>query len=135
MKAFLSTGSIAVVRGLFILANAVVLCGALLPPHAGPSLLPWDKAEHFAAFFGLLLLALPAFPELPLWQLAVLLCAEGGLIEILQGLPFIHRDPDIKDWLADSAGIMAVIAVILAGCLRAQGDRTSSPEPDEPPLA
>ena len=31
--------------------------GVFAPPGSAPSLMPWDKAEHFTAYFGLALLA------------------------------------------------------------------------------
>ena len=42
----------------------------------------------------------------------------GALIEIIQGLPFVHRDRDVRDWVADTVAIGAVMGVVLAARLR-----------------
>jgi len=41
------------------------------------------------------------------WALAAALVLAGGGIEIVQG--FVGREPDWKDWIADMAGIAAVL--------------------------
>lgn len=80
---------------------------AELPPSHAPSLFPWDKAEHFSAFFVLTCLAGAAFPRRPLVIMALALSLFGCVIELVQALPFIHRDCDVWDWVADTIGIAA----------------------------
>ena len=82
---------------------------AVLPFHHGGSLLPWDKAQHFVAFYALTVLALLAFPRTHVLVPAVALSCFGALIEVVQGLPMVHRDCDWHDWLADTIAIAAVL--------------------------
>jgi hypothetical protein len=103
------------------LAGCVLLTGmgAFSPPGAPrPHLFPWDKAEHFSAFFAMTVCALAALPRAPAWWLGVMLSLAGGLIEVVQGLPFVDRDSDWKDWAADTLAILAVLGVLAAGRLR-----------------
>lgn len=105
-------------RLAFALAQAVVLWGGFTKGAGQLQILPWDKAEHFIAFLGLMLLATPAFPALSPAVLALALAVEGALIEVVQALPLVGRDGDIRDWLADVAGILTVIGVLVAGYVR-----------------
>jgi hypothetical protein len=103
------------------LAGCVLLtaAGAFSPPGAPrPHLFPWDKAEHFSAFFAMTTCALAAFPRAPAWWLGVMLSLAGALVEVVQGLPFVNRDSDWKDWAADTFAILAVLGVLAAGRLR-----------------
>ena len=93
----------------FWAAAAATFAGAVTPPDLGVKLLPWDKAEHFLAFYALMTIALLAFPRRPPLGIALLLSGFGGLIELVQALPFVHRDAEWGDWLADSAAIGAVL--------------------------
>lgn len=103
---------------LFWPAVALTLVGALTPPARVAGLIPWDKAGHFLAFYCLTMLAVGAFPiRRPVW-IGLALSAFGGLIEIVQGLPAVHRDADWRDWVADSAGIAAVLLVMIAVRIR-----------------
>jgi hypothetical protein len=86
---------------------------AVKPPGDGLKLFPWDKAEHFTAFYVLMGIGAAAFPRRPLWLVGLLLSAFGGLIELVQAIPFVHRDCDVWDWVADSIGVLAVIAPTL----------------------
>jgi len=76
-------------------------------------LVPWDKAEHFFAFYALTGLAVAGFPRGRLWIIAGSLSAFGALIEIVQGLPIVHRDRDFWDWVADSIAIIAALSPML----------------------
>jgi hypothetical protein len=76
-------------------------------------LLPWDKALHFIGFYGLTGLAAAAFPRRNLLLLAAGLCAFGVLIEVVQSTPFVNRDPEFWDWVADSAGILCALLPLL----------------------
>lgn len=105
-------------RLAFVGALCVTFWFAFAPPGHGEGFFPWDKANHILAFFVLTGLALVAFPRVkPAW-LALALSAVGALIEAIQGLPFVHRDCDIWDWVADSCAILAVMAVATGAALR-----------------
>jgi VanZ family protein len=79
----------------------------------GLDFIPWDKAEHFIAFFSLTVLAATAFPATPLLLIGVLLSAFGALIEVVQGLDFVGRDEDFWDWVADTIAIGAAVLPML----------------------
>ena len=83
-----------------------------------PHLFPWDKAEHFSAYFALTACALVAFPRVSLLWIGGLLSASGAAVELIQALPFIHRDCDVKDWVADTVAILAVVGVVIAARVR-----------------
>ena len=76
-------------------------------------LVPWDKAEHFIAFYALTGLGVAAFPRHQLWVIGVLLSSLGALIEFVQGLSIVHRDRDFWDWVADTLAIIAALSPML----------------------
>ena len=90
------------------MACVITLAGAVMPPSEGLQLLPWDKAEHFLAFYVLTSLAVVAFPRGRLIMIAIVLSAFGGLIELVQALPIVHRDAAWGDWVADTVAVAAV---------------------------
>ncbi len=93
--------------------------GAFAPARAPrPHLFPWDKAEHFSAFFALTACALAAFPKVRIVWIALALSACGALVELIQGLPFVHRDMDVHDWVADTIAILAVVGVVIVARIR-----------------
>ncbi len=93
--------------------------GAFSPAGAvHPHLFPWDKAEHFSAFFALTACALAAFPRVKIVWIAAALSGCGALVELIQGLPFVHRDMDVKDWVADTVAILAVVGVVIVARVR-----------------
>ena len=91
---------------------------AVLPPGDGPELLPWDKAQHFLAFYVLAGLGAAAFPRQALWAPAVGLLAFGGLIELVQALPMVGRDSDFGDWVADAVGVAFALGPLGLGWWR-----------------
>ena len=100
-------------QAAFFAALIFTFYSAVIPPGHAVQLVPWDKAEHFIAFYGLTGLAVAAFPRAKLWVIAAVLSAFGGLIEIVQGLPFVNRDEDFWDWVADSIAISAALSPML----------------------
>jgi hypothetical protein len=86
---------------------------AVIPPRQAVQLVPWDKAEHFIAFYTLTGLAVAAFPRHRLVIIAALLSGFGALIEFVQGLSIVHRDRDFWDWVADTLAILAALAPML----------------------
>lgn len=67
-----------------------------------------DKTHHLLAFFAL---ALPLSAARPRWALWIALAATayGGAIELIQ--PYVGRDKDIVDFIADAAGAMSGAAL------------------------
>ena len=61
-----------------------------------------DKAHHLIAFAALILPAATAAPRV-LWRLWPLALLYGGAIELIQ--PWVGRDGDIRDALADGLGL------------------------------
>jgi hypothetical protein len=101
---------LALARIAFFAALAFTFYSAVIPPREALQLVPWDKAEHFIAFYVLTGLAVVAYPKRNLFVLAAMLSAFGALIEIVQGLPMVHRDRDFWDWVADTIAIASVLA-------------------------
>jgi hypothetical protein len=100
-------------RGAFFAALLFTFYSAVIPPSHALQLVPWDKAEHFIAFYALTGLAAAAFPRANLLLIAALLSGFGALIELVQGTPLVHRDMDFWDWVADSLAITAALAPML----------------------
>jgi hypothetical protein len=98
---------------VFFAALAFTFYSAVIPPKQAVQLVPWDKAEHFIAFYGLTGLAAAAFPKRNLIAIAVLLSGFGAFIEFVQGLPMVNRDRDIWDWVADTIAIVAALSPML----------------------
>jgi hypothetical protein len=102
-----------VARAAFFAALLFTFYSAVVPPAHALELTPWDKATHFIAFYTLTGLAVAAFPKNNLAVLAALLSGFGALIEIVQGLPLVHRDRDFWDWVADTIAIACALAPML----------------------
>ena len=106
-------------RAAFWLAVAFAVTMAALPQ---PPQLPidgyGDKFEHMLAFATLALLASLAFPKAPLLRVGERLSFLGALIEVVQSIPSLHRDCDIRDWIADTLAVAAVLGLVwIAGRL------------------
>ena len=88
-------------------ALAFALVMAVLPK---PPSLPiddlGDKFAHMLAFFTLTLLAGMGWPRSAMLRWAIGLSVIGAGIEVVQMIPFLHRDSDWRDWVADSAAIL-----------------------------
>ncbi len=97
----------------FFAALLFTFYSAVIPPRQAVQLVPWDKAEHFIAFYTLTGLAVAAFPRHRLVIIAALLSGFGALIEFVQGLSIVHRDRDFWDWVADTLAILAALAPML----------------------
>ncbi len=113
-------------RATFVAALLFTFYSAVVPPARAVQLVPWDKAEHFIAFYALTGLAAAAFPRRNLAWIALGLSAFGALIEVVQGLPMVHRDEDFWDWVADTLAVGAALApMLLVGWRRAAGRRAA----------
>jgi hypothetical protein len=71
-----------------------------------------DKLNHIGAFVVLGVLGSLGWKKHPLLLIGCLLFV-GALIEVLQGLPFIGRDRDFLDWVADGGGTIASVIAFL----------------------
>lgn len=91
------------------LAGAVTLALLPHPPHFEEF---GDKAQHMFAFGTLAFLGALAFPRFPKLHLAERLSFLGALVEVLQAIPALHRDCDIRDWIADTIAICAVLILM-----------------------
>ncbi|WP_428332225.1 hypothetical protein [Novosphingobium sp.] len=99
---------------LFWLAMVFAVTMALLPhPPALPIDSLGDKFEHSLAFATLTVLGTFAFPAMPRWRLVERLSFLGALIEVVQSVPELHRDCDIRDWIADTLAIVAATLVLM----------------------
>jgi VanZ family protein len=100
-------------RVALFLAVAVAVTMALLPQ---PPHLPidrfGDKFAHMLAFATMALLAALAYPGIRLVRLGERLSFLGALVEVMQSIPSLHRDCDIRDWVADTIAIVAVLLVV-----------------------
>lgn len=81
------------------------------PPHT-PIDRYGDKIQHMIAFATLAALTAWSYPETPLVRIGERLSFLGALIEVLQAIPALNRDCDIRDWIADTASIAVVLVVI-----------------------
>ncbi|MBF9150703.1 hypothetical protein [Novosphingobium jiangmenense] len=104
-----------VARFTFWPALAFALVMAVLPK---PPSLPiddlGDKFAHMLAFFTLSLLAGVGWPKASLVRAALWLSLIGAGIEVVQMIPFLHRDSDWRDWVADSAAILVALIPVTA---------------------
>lgn len=73
-----------------------------------------DKAQHMFAFATLAFFGAFAFPRFPKAHLAERLSFLGALVEVLQSIPSLHRDCDIRDWIADTIAIVVVLTLLHA---------------------
>ncbi len=73
---------------------------------------PSDKVQHVAAFATLGLLGAWAYHRKSLLQLFAALSAFGAFIEIVQAIPVLHRDCDVKDWIADTLACGVVLVFV-----------------------
>jgi VanZ family protein len=100
--------------GVFALACAVVGWLSLVPTTTIPGLFTlWDKIEHAAAYLGLTLLGLYAFPQ-RMARLAIGLVLGGIGVEILQTTMALGRQGDPADALANTLGIATGLLLALA---------------------
>jgi VanZ family protein len=100
------------VRPAFWLAAAFALVMALLPrPPKLPTGLWGDKVEHIIAFVVLTALAVVAYRQAPKLRIVAGLSLFGAVIELGQTVPALNRDADLRDWIADTAAVLVVVAI------------------------
>jgi hypothetical protein len=83
---------------------------AVLPAQQAVQIASWHYAEHVIAFYVLAVLAAAAYPRLNVIWIAILLSGFGAVIEIVQGLKIVSRDPDFRGWATDTLAIAAALA-------------------------
>jgi len=88
---------------------------------------PSDKIQHIAAFATLALFGAWAYARFPLLQLLVGLSLYGALIEVVQAIPALGRDSDVKDWIADTAA--AALMLVLVRWVRMRRPSEGRPAP------
>jgi len=124
-------------RRLFVLAfwGALLFAyiEAIIPGKDAINLSAWDKMNHMIAFFTITFLARAAYPRIPIFRLFVMMAAFGAFIELSQALPFIGRDAEWDDWLADMIATLVALIVawpfaILADQRRARRASAQAPE-------
>lgn len=107
-----------IARFCLVLAAGVCAIG-MIGPFQGveEALIPWDKAAHFVAFYGLTTLLFLAFPFRRRIDLACMAALAGAAIELAQAMS--GRDADAGDILANSLGVCAVLGPTFIEPLRA----------------
>jgi VanZ family protein len=73
---------------------------------------PSDKIQHIAAFATLGTLGAWSYAQTALPQLLIRLSLFGAAIEIVQAIPALHRDSDVKDWIADTLACGLVLLIV-----------------------
>jgi hypothetical protein len=101
-----------VAAAAFWAAAAFAFVMAVLPHPPEVPGNPNDKVQHIAAFATLSLLGSFAYPRTSLVSLLLRLSLFGAFIEIVQAIPALHRDCDIRDWLADTVAVAVVLLLI-----------------------
>ncbi len=102
-------------RALFWLALVVAVTMAILPhpPHT-PLDQFGDKVEHMTAFAVMSVFAAIGYPAARLPRIGERLSFLGALIEVAQSIPALHRDCDIRDWIADTVAITVTLLIVAA---------------------
>ena len=100
------------VRAAFWATAAFSFVMAALPHPPDVPGRPNDKVEHIVAFATLAALASFAYPRAALMRLLAGLSLFGAFIEVVQAIPVLQRDSDIKDWVADTAAVAVVLALV-----------------------
>ena len=73
---------------------------------------PNDKIQHMVAFATLGLLAGWGYARTPVLRLLVGLSIYGAVIELVQALPALNRDSDVKDWVVDTIACGIVLSIV-----------------------
>ncbi len=117
---------LAIFRTLFwcALIGATVLAIMPHPPEL-PTDAFGDKVNHILAFSVMAFLAAFGWPRAPRLRTVERLSFLGALIEVVQSIPALHRDCDIRDWIADT------LAVILVTLIATWLTRRTTPDPGQ----
>jgi VanZ family protein len=118
-----STAFLRLLQVGFWAALLFTLFSAFAPSSQVENLLPWDKAQHFLAFYVLSVLGAAAFPKRSLIVIGSVLSGLGALIELVQATPFVARDGDVFDWVADTVAIVVALGPVVLMHWRARMQR------------
>lgn len=100
-------------RCLFVITIVSVTVLALLPQGDVQITTGWDKANHFFAFFVLLLLLDNAYPLKNMWTSKIpVLVFYGVLLEILQAFS-PDRQASLLDVVADISGLAGYQVIVV----------------------
>jgi VanZ family protein len=94
----------------FWLALILAFVMAVLPkPPETPIDRFGDKFAHILAFATLSSLAMIGFGRAARWRIVERLSFVGAMIEVVQSLPMLHRDCDLRDWIADTLAVLVMV--------------------------
>ncbi len=97
--------------GLAFGLAVIITVSSLIPAQPSLTVNNMDKILHVAAYAGLGIATLPAFPSIKPVSIWLGLCVFGLVIEVLQGLMPTGRATDILDGLANASGaFLALVA-------------------------
>ena len=99
-------------RLLFWAAATFAFVMAVLPHPPHLPIEPNDKIQHMAAFATLAALGTWSYAETALAQLLIRLSLFGAAIELFQAIPALHRDSDVRDWIADTFACGLVLLIV-----------------------
>lgn len=102
-----------VVRRLLFWAAAIFAFVMAVVPH--PPEVPGepnDKIQHMVAFATLGLLGAWGYTWTSLVRLLIGLSLFGAFIELVQAIPALQRDSDIKDWIADTFACGVALLIV-----------------------
>lgn len=99
-------------RVLFWAAALFAFVMAVLPHPPEVPGNPSDKVQHVMAFATLALLGSFAYPATALLSLLLRLSLFGAAIEVVQAIPFLHRDSEFLDWVADTSAAAALLVAV-----------------------
>lgn len=98
-------------RIAFVLAACFTFVMALLPHPPQMPGQPSDKLMHMLAFATLGILGAHGFRRRSVLQLLVGLTLFGAMIELLQAIPSLHHESDVRDLIADM--LAALLALVI----------------------
>lgn len=104
------------------LLGAVILAIIPRPPEL-PTDVFGDKFNHILAFTVMAALAAFGWPRAGRLRIIERLSFLGALIEVVQSIPALHRDCDIRDWIADTLAVV-VVTLIASWLARASAPDT-----------
>lgn len=110
MSTVIGRGWATIARAVFWAALVFTVVMATLP-HPLSLATAYDKVNHAIAFFVLTALHKLAYRDFEFWKRLLVMATLGGLIELVQMVPALHRDAEWMDWAAD------VAAAFVAACL------------------
>jgi hypothetical protein len=99
-------------RLLFWAAAIFAFVMALLPHPPQLPAEPNDKIQHMIAFATLGALGAWSYAATSLVQLLIRLSLFGAAIELFQAIPALHRDSDVRDWIADTFACGLVLLIV-----------------------